>query len=448
MVPTKPHNQSVRITKTVVENAPVPDKGQTFIRDADLKGFALRITASGVRSYIVEKRIDNRNKRITLARHGELTAVQARKKAQWVLGQIAMGQDPVAERRRQVRRATTLTAAFKEFKKGRKHLSEKTLYDYDRMLRVALKDWLPRSVVDISPEMVQKRFRKITKERGEAYANLTMRTLRTILNYTNEAYDDGTGEGLFVRNPVSVLTRTRQWHKPKRRQTVIKLHELKPWHDAVESLRDPEDPFSFGDTMADFHLLLIFTGLRRSEATRLQWQDIDLEDRTFALRKTKNGEEITLPMSESVWELFTRRQPNIYSNHVFPGRNGLGPVIEPKKQMAKVVEASGVNYKLHDLRRTFITIAESLDIPPYAIKRLVNHKMSNDVTAGYIVSDVERLRRPAQAIDDFLCQAFEGNAREAIPFPKHFRRNLSIVETDQETGAAERRLVINPTKEG
>ncbi len=37
-----------------------------------------------------------------------------------------------------------------------------------------------------------------------------------------------------------------------------------------------------------------------------------------------------------------------------------------------------------------ITIAEGIDIPYYALKRLVNHRMSGDVTAGYIVSDVVR----------------------------------------------------------
>lgn len=60
---------------------------------------------------------------------------------------------------------------------------------------------------------------------------------------------------------------------------------------------------------------------------------------------------------------------------------------------------------VHDLPRTFITVAEGLDIPLYAIKRLVNHKMSGDVTAGYIVSDVERLRKPMQAVTDFILDA-------------------------------------------
>lgn len=416
-MPTSTPNQSVRISNTKFENAPVPASGQYFLRDTDLRCFAVRITANGVRSYIVEKRINGRNVRTTLGRHGELTAVQARKKAQMFLGNVAMGIDPVAERRRQLRRATTLKACFEDFKKARKHLSEKTLYDYDRFLRVALKDWRKKPINAITPQMVQTRFYKISEKRGESYANLTMRALRSILNFAMASYDDGTGASVLASNPVLILTRTRAWHKSQRRQTVIKLHELKPWHDAVQSLRDPEDPFSFGDTMADYQLLLVFTGLRRGEAARLKWSDIDLEDRTLFLRKTKNGEAITLPLSTYVLELLSRRQLNILTTHVFPGRDGRGPLIEPKKQIARVVERSGIVYTLHDLRRTFITIAESLDISPYAIKRLVNHKMANDVTSGYIVSDIERLRRPAQKIGDFLVRAFEGGARHVIPFP-------------------------------
>ena len=150
----------------------------------------------------------------------------------------------------------------------------------------------------------------------------------------------------------------------------------------------------------------------------MRWPDVDLEDRTFYLRKTKNGDSITLQMSEYVWELFTRRQQNVFSNYVFPGRSGRGSLVEPKNQVNLVIQRSTIVYTLHDLRRTFITIAESLDIPPYAIKRLVNHKMSNDVTAGYIVSDTERLRRPAQQISDFLQRAFDGEARHVVPFPR------------------------------
>jgi integrase len=70
--------------------------------------------------------------------------------------------------------------------------------------------------------------------------------------------------------------------------------------------------------------------------------------------------------------------------------------------MKKIIKKSEVSFTLHDLRRTFITVAEGLDISAYALKRLLNHKMNHDVTAGYIVMDVERLREPMQMISKHL----------------------------------------------
>jgi hypothetical protein len=57
-------------------------------------------------------------------------------------------------------------------------------------------------------------------------------------------------------------------------------------------------------------------------------------------------------------------------------------------------------------------VAESLDISAYALKRLVNHKMHNDVTSGYIVADVERLRAPMQRITDYLHLAINASNKE------------------------------------
>ena len=94
------NNQPVKLTKTVVDKAPIPNSGQSFIRDNSLKGFGLRITSTGTKSFIVEKRINGRVKRQTIGRFGELTVEEARRHAQHLLGQIAIGRDPIAERRK------------------------------------------------------------------------------------------------------------------------------------------------------------------------------------------------------------------------------------------------------------------------------------------------------------------------------------------------------------
>lgn len=96
------------------------------------------------------------------------------------------------------------------------------------------------------------------------------------------------------------------------------------------------------------------------------------------------------------------RKEKAINDYIFPGPGAAGHIIEPRKTMAHVIKNSGIHFTVHDLRRTFITIAESLDIPAYALKHLINHKMSNDVTAGYIIVDVERLRKPMQLVTDYV----------------------------------------------
>ena len=146
----------------------------------------------------------------------------------------------------------------------------------------------------------------------------------------------------------------------------------------------------------DYLFFLLLTGLRRGEGARLNWTDVDLQARRFTALDTKNNEPHTLPLSDYLLHLLKRRKEKAENQYVFPGPGKHGYLIEPKKQLKKVVDRSRVNFTLHDLRRTFATIAERLDIPAYALKRLLNHKMTNDVTAGYIVTDVERLRDPMQ----------------------------------------------------
>ncbi len=64
--------------------------------------------------------------------------------------------------------------------------------------------------------------------------------------------------------------------------------------------------------------------------------------------------------------------------------------------------------RLRLIQATLATIAESLDLSAYALKRLLNHTMTHDVTAGYIMRDVERLRKPMQRISDYLNRQMVG----------------------------------------
>ncbi|MFO9088669.1 integrase family protein [Legionella pneumophila serogroup 1] len=396
--------KGIKLTKTIVDKLEhIPGKTQTFYRDNDLKGFALRVTSGGVKSFIVETRINGKVKRVTLGKYGNLTVEEGRKQAKSLLGSVARGDDPIAEKKTKKVHAMTLQQVLNDYLKARKDLKPRTLNDYQCVLHEVVPDWLDKPLINITREMIAKRHTKHGQVNSKARANNAMRVLRAIFNYAMYEYQDGNAHPIITINPVKYLSHTRAWYRVDRKQTVIKPHQLADWYKAVIVLVET-DNYRNALLWHDYFLLLLFTGMRKMEAASLHWEDIDLKSKTITLQDTKNHEIHTLPMSDFVFELMERRSRNKTSEFVFPADSKTGYIYEPKKAVNRVVELSGVLFTLHDLRRTFATIADSLDLPAYALKRLLNHKMNNDVTAGYIMKDVERLRKPMQQVANFILE--------------------------------------------
>lgn len=374
---------------------PPVGKDQIFYRDDELKGFALRVTAKGVKSFVVEKNIGNKVRRITIGKCNAISAEAARKEAQKLIGEIASGGDPIARKRAIKMKATTLKQVFNEYIDTRKSsLKKTTITNYNQVLSKAFSKWAERPLVNITKDNVSNLHKKLGQEHGEAYANLAMRLLRALFNFAAGQYENTQGQSLVTDNPVKRLSQTRAWYKIERRQTYIKSYELATWYQGIELVQN--------EILRDYLLLILFTGLRRQEAATLTWEQIDLTAKTLTILETKNGEIHILPLSDYLHHLLAQRYQSKTNQYVFPGTGAAGHIIEPRKQMAHVTKASGIAFTVHDLRRTFIIIAESLDISAYALKRLLNHKMTNDVTAGYIIADVERLRKPMQLITDYI----------------------------------------------
>lgn len=392
-------NNLMRITKRFVDSVdiPKPNKNgttkQIFYRDSVMPGFGLRVTSGGAKSFIVEKRINGKVKRITLGRYGNLTVEQARGEAMKLLGDVATGKDPIGEKETERIKAITLQQAFDDYLLTRKNLKPSTIHDYKRSLNGPFKEWQNKALIDITKDMVELKHRAIGQT-AKARANNAMRVLRAVFNHALAKYEDADGKPILSFNPVDRLSHTRAWFKVERRQTLIKAHQLGDWYQATLQLNN--------ETTRDYLHLVLFTGLRRSEASTLTWDNIDFKDRSLTIKETKNHQVHTLPLSDVLYELLQRRHENKESPYVFPADTERGYLIEPRTAVTRVSTLSGVTFTLHDLRRTFITIAESLDIPAYALKRLLNHKDTNDVTAGYIVSNIDRLREPMQRITDFI----------------------------------------------
>lgn len=390
---------SQKLTKSFIDSIPLAASGQTFYRDSELKGFGLRVGTTG-KVYIAETKINGKVVRTTIGKHGVFTTEQARLRARELLLMMAQGTNPSDVKKEANARGITLEQTLADFLGARKALKPRTIHDYQKCLDVYLVDWKKKPLHDITKDMVAKRHAKIG-ERSQAQANLTMRYLRALFNFAAGQYENSKGESVISDNPVKRLSQTRAWYRIERRQTIIKTHDLAPWYQAVMNIKN-DTKGKNRETIRDYLLLVLFTGLRKEEAACLTWDNIDLRAKTLTVLETKNHSDHTLPLPDFLYELLVHRKASAVNQFVFPSANGNGRITDLTRQMNKVILDSSVTFTIHDLRRTFITVAESLDISAYALKRLLNHKMNGDVTAGYIVSDVERLREPMQRIATHL----------------------------------------------
>ncbi|ALG67358.1 tyrosine-type recombinase/integrase [Beggiatoa leptomitoformis] len=380
----------LKLTKTSVEKLPYPDVGQVFYRDTELKGFGLRVT-KGSKTYIVENSIRGRACRVTIGKQTVFTAEQARIIAKKLLADIAVGINPNAQKVLERVKNITLNTVFQEFITVRT-LKPKTCYTYRQCFEHIFKSWHHKQITDLSKTLIAEHYQHTCQQHGDAYANLCFRLLRSVLNFANASYDD-----LLPINPVNVLSDKHQWKTISRRNRFIKTHQLSNWWQAVEQLNNT--------TLRDYFQLLLLTGLRKQEAATLQWSSVDLNEKTLTVLDTKNSQPHTLPLSSYLYTLLQQRQQQAKNIWVFPNPNTQKPFVELRQQLKIITEYSGITFNCHDLRRTFATLAEGLDISSYAIKRLLNHKQNQDVTAGYIVVDVERLREPMEKITAVILQA-------------------------------------------
>ncbi len=428
-----------KLTKITVEKLPFADKGkQVDYYDSELDGFGVRVSATG-KKYFVRAHIGNRRVRVMLKSAKLISAEEARKEALAKLGEMAQGVDPnqverdnnqqaAKKRREEKQQSVTLQAVLDDYlQKGK--LKPRTVKTYRDLFRLYLADWLDRPATEITRDMVKhrhqdiatgKRQRQVFKKgadtkkkiadpkRREGAADNCFRTLRAVLNY---AFEDEEGGTLYA-NPVTILSsrKRKAWFKVDRRRTLIKNSDLPAWSKAVEALDNL--------ITRDFLLFLLHTGLRRNEAAGLRWDQVDFQEGCFTIPDTKNGEPHTLPLSDYLINLLMKRKAEAWSDnpYVFPSTGKAGYLQEPKRAIDAVTVTTGITFACHDLRRTFATIAESLDLSVYTVKALLNHKQQlGDVTGGYIVLNVDRLRDPMQKITDAIQERIKTQHGQVVP---------------------------------
>lgn len=361
----------------------------------------------------------------------EMTVDMARAKAMQALGIfVSTGVNPNDIRRANSNADVTLAEALLEYIKSRTgKIKPRTINQYNSMIKNYSGDWCNNKIANITREMVELRYRDITLghvwfggdrsalksgvgEGSKSQANSWGRIIRAVFNFAHDHYRDIDDSTLLPEPPTKVLSSKRQWHHVPRKNDLIRPHDLGRWLNAVNMVRESAVKSAEHMIVAvcDALDVALFTGLRRAEVFDLTWERINFSGKYFWIDETKNGQPLELPITGTLMEIFKRRKAmNQGSNFVFPSNTIDKPINDPRNTIAKIIKATvpepnpehlePIQFKCHDARRTFATIAELANVGTYTLKRLMNHKTvkSADVTQGYIHYRTAEELRPASA---------------------------------------------------
>jgi integrase len=372
----------LKLTKKFINDVDIPAGKRTAdVYDEAIPKMVLRVTPTAKTFYVV-KRDAGQMQWVKLGRWPELQLEAAREAAAKVLGAFAAGENPAAVRRAQ-RAEQTFAEVFGDFLQNRlnrqnKPLSDKTKADYTNVVELYMGAMSKRKLSEITADDVA-RLHRVASRTTPAGANKLRAVISSVFSYAiRKKLFKGQKPTLEVaRNPE--VSRSR----------FLSESELPRFFDALNGLSNP--------MMRDFFLLAILTGARRSNLCAMHWRDVSIEDRTWVIPKTKNGDPQTVALTaEAIGALENRMATTGGQGWVFPSSGKTGHLIEPKKAWASLCAAAKLdNLRIHDLRRTLATWQVSTGANVVLIAKTLGHKSLRS-TEVYARADQDPVRRSMQ----------------------------------------------------
>ena len=362
---------TARITKQLVDSIP-PAAKDVFVWDDELRGFGLRTTPTGARSYVFQYRMGGReapSRRYTIGRHGSpWTPRTARKEAERVAILVRQGIDPVQadhERRQQAIDLAFesyvesfvklyLQKRWKQWPLGAGILRREAVPVLRRKPLPAIK----RSDLSLIWDRLQDR---------PAVARLTHAIMRKLFRWAVSRGDLERSPLEGVEPPPPVPSRDR----------VLSDEEIAlVWH-GCEELGWP-----FGPLLR----MLLLTGQRRDEVASMDWRELDRGQALWTLpsSRSKNKKPHLVPLSPAAIEILddvTGATEWPRSGLVFSttGKSPVSGFSKAKRRLDDYLRSAAGEgrvtepWRIHDLRRTVATGLQRLGVRFEVTEAVLNH---------------------------------------------------------------------------
>lgn len=380
-----------------------------------------------------------------------LTVTQARSKAREILLSVEKGIDPAAKKRERREQEGPMTlrrfldGPYASFVRTNLRSAENTL---DRLAaafddqkndkgEISHSGFLDRPLVDITAEAVNRwkayRVSQALKDAGikpktaksedmepfRAVGDRHIACLRSALSYavvcgylpTNPLKGE---RGVKLQKvdprkhirPFTADEQTKLFKAVDAREERMR-RDLAEWNAKRRESGTPELPEfgHFTDYVKPLLTLLFATGMRRGEALKLQWRDVNLDGATVTVRmeNAKTKRERTIPLTRTAVEALRLWKAQCAApfpeSPVFTSNRHGGALGDIKKVWGKLLKDGGLPHlRVHDVRHTVAT--EALKRKDIAVVQKVLGHAQITTTARYLHPDEGQMREALEAMED------------------------------------------------
>jgi integrase len=348
--------------------------------DGAKPSFGCRITDRGVISFFVLRRMQGKPQpvRVVLGRYPDVSLAQARELATAALGDLVSGVHPKARAREERaaaarQEANTFAALADRFLRRPAATKLRTASAIEKTInRHLIPRWGARVASEIRRADAIAMIETISEESGPYMAAKALALASSIYRF-------GVMRELVESNPCNLIKPSDFVGEMAPRQRVLTDSEIALiWqatkgevHNGIESTY-PAGPF------ARFLLLL---AVRRSEAARMVWEEVDLDHGLWVVpgSRTKSGTPHEVPLSNMAVDLL-RSLPRFAGDFVFSTTGGRVPIRAfgrfkdtIDERVTQLAPPGLPNWRFHDLRRTARTNLSALNVSPFIAELILGH---------------------------------------------------------------------------
>jgi integrase len=362
------------------------------IWDEARKGFGVRVTPRGVKSFVWLYHFEGRPRRLTFGTYPRLTFAGAGVKLAEAKDLLTKGIDPgsraVAERDAE-RHAATVEELVASYLDRYAKVRKRSAFEDERILRKdVLPRWSGRKAKDITRRDIVKLLNEIVDRGAPIQANRTLTILRRMFKFA-------VGQAILEVSPCDQVEAPSAENERSRALT----------EDEIRVLWLALDMAPMQPNARRILRLMLVTGQRKGEVMGIHELEIDRERNLWVLPadRAKNGREHLIPLSATALRILAEADPS-ETGYLFPssltGKPYRGQSLDhavrylfdprslrkatkrPSQARAPLLAGLMERFTPHDLRRTVATRMRELGISRGDVKLILNH-VESDVTARY-----------------------------------------------------------------